>query len=114
MPHVPALATFLPSQPLQLREESRLTRSSNPFGGLCPTEFLLAWTTDGHYDYPPHDGFATDAAGNPIVAEFTLLPCMVVDRFGRETDRFLAPAAAPYMQRSLPPSGLDAPEGRPE
>jgi hypothetical protein len=33
-----------------------------------------------------------------------------VDRFGPETGKFLAPLGAPYIERSLPPSNLFAPE----
>ncbi|RKU48237.1 hypothetical protein DL546_004296 [Coniochaeta pulveracea] len=100
--------------PLQLPTKlplDTITDIYDPFGGLCPSDFLLAWTRNGRYRYPPNDGFANDTGGNPIVVEFTLLPGMVVDRFGKETGTFLAPAAAPYMQRSLPPSSLDTPEG---
>ncbi|KAH8905774.1 hypothetical protein BR93DRAFT_997870 [Coniochaeta sp. PMI_546] len=93
-----------------------LTDIYDPLGGLCPGEFLAQWfnTTAGHYNYPPADGFALDVGGNPMKSSFILHPGVVVDRFGSEYGVFVAPAAAPYMQRALPPSSLDTPQSNPE
>lgn len=93
-----------------------LIQGSDPFGGLCPGEFLSRWfnTTSGYYNLPPASGFALDVDGNPMKANFVLHPGVVLDRFGSEHGAYVAPAAAPYMQRSLPPSSLDTPQSNPE
>ncbi|EAA32845.1 hypothetical protein GE21DRAFT_5460 [Neurospora crassa] len=80
------------------------------FGGLCPGAFLEKWfnqTGSGWWDYPPQNGFSVDDEGNIIAANLTLQTGTFVDRFGSEYGSFLAPAAAPYLQRSLPPSNLN-------
>ncbi|KAK1780164.1 hypothetical protein QBC45DRAFT_324263 [Copromyces sp. CBS 386.78] len=80
------------------------------FGGLCPGQFLEKWfnrTGGGWWDYPPQNGFSVDDAGEIIAANLTLQVGTFLDRFGSEYGAFLAPAAAPYLQRSLPPSNLN-------
>ena len=80
------------------------------FGGLCPGAFLERWfnTTSKWWDYPPLNGFSVDEdTGKIVAANLTLQTGTFVDRFGSEYGSFLAPAAAPYLQRSLPPSNLD-------
>lgn len=42
-----------------------------------------------------------------------LIPGSLVDRFGHEGGKFLAPADSPYSQRSLPPDNLDTPTEAP-
>lgn len=80
------------------------------FGGLCPGQFLDTWfnkTGGGWWDYPPQNGFSVDDEGEIIAANLTLQVGNFLDRFGSEYGSFLAPAAAPYLQRSLPPSNLN-------
>lgn len=80
------------------------------FGGLCPGAFLEKWfnkTGGGWWDYPPQSGFSVDDEGEIIAANLTLQVGTFLDRFGSEYGAFLAPAAAPYLQRSLPPSNLN-------
>ncbi|KAB5549586.1 hypothetical protein GE09DRAFT_920996, partial [Coniochaeta sp. 2T2.1] len=104
-----ALPTKLPLDPL--------TDIYDPFGGLCPGQFLARWfnTTTGRYNYPPFDGFALDTKGKAIKADFVIEHGAVLDRFGLEPHGdFLAPAASPYMQRAMPPSSLDTPQSNPE
>ncbi|KAF2116577.1 hypothetical protein BDV96DRAFT_491269, partial [Lophiotrema nucula] len=78
------------------------------FGGFCPGEFLAQWTNEaGEYFYPKADGFANNSQGLPIKGQLTLTPGMKIDRFGRPSGSFVAPAGSPYMQRALPPINLD-------
>lgn len=86
------------------------------FGGLCPGEFLSTWfnTTSKWWNYPSHDGFSLDSAGKPIQGNITLAVGTLIDRFGSEFGSFASPAAAPYMQRALPPSNLDTPQSDPQ
>jgi len=70
--------------------------------------------TSGFYNYPPAEGFTLDVTGNPIKARFVLHPGVALDRFGSEFGFFVAPDAAPYMQRALPPPSLDAPQSNSE
>ncbi|KAH8884372.1 hypothetical protein GQ53DRAFT_880125 [Thozetella sp. PMI_491] len=85
------------------------------FGGLCPGAFLEAWfnNTSGWWHYPPQDGFSIDADGHPIKADLVLPVGTLIDRFGSEYGAYTSPAAAPYMQRALPPSSLDTPQSDP-
>ncbi|EJD48746.1 hypothetical protein AURDEDRAFT_162203 [Auricularia subglabra TFB-10046 SS5] len=81
-------------------------------GGLCPAEFLKTYTdASGFFKYPSFDGFQLDVHGEPINGTVQLEPGMLIDRFGRETGKFFAPAWTPYIQRSLPPLNLDTPDG---
>lgn len=85
------------------------------FGGLCPGQFLATYYDESakSWIYPPDDGFQLDTAGDPIAAEMTLPVGLLIDRFGSEYGSYASPAAAPYMQRALPPSNLDTPAGNP-
>jgi hypothetical protein len=85
------------------------------FAGLCPGAFLNTWinTTTGWWIYPPSDGFSLDVAGKPILGQISLPVGALIDRFGAETGGYASPAAAPYMQRALPPSNLDTPSNDP-
>ncbi|KAJ3036900.1 hypothetical protein HDV00_002244 [Rhizophlyctis rosea] len=86
------------------------------FGGLCPGEFLKAWfnTTSGWWNYPVQAGFSLDTSGRPIQGNLTLPVGTLIDRFGSEYGTYVSPAAAPYMQRALPPSNLDTPQDDPQ
>ncbi|CAK7236474.1 hypothetical protein SBRCBS47491_009649 [Sporothrix bragantina] len=87
----------------------------NRFGGLCPGQFLATYydlTVNG-WKYPPYDGFQLDTAGQPIAAAMTLPVGLLIDRFGSEYGSYASPAAAPFMQRALPPSNLDTPPDNP-
>jgi hypothetical protein len=65
----------------------------------------------GQYVYPPFSGFQIDTSGKPIMANMTLQPGMQLDRFGSEYGNFMSPGGAPYAQRALPPTNLDAAPG---
>ncbi|TID15996.1 hypothetical protein E6O75_ATG09054 [Venturia nashicola] len=80
------------------------------FAGLCPGKFLAKYTAPetGLYVYPPFDGFQLSASGQPIKADMELEPGLLLDRFGSEYGLFLGAAGAPYSERSLPPSNLNA------
>ncbi|KAK0643901.1 hypothetical protein B0T16DRAFT_494842 [Cercophora newfieldiana] len=83
------------------------------FGGLCPGPFLTTFwnTTEKWWIYPSDLGYTLNDEGVPIKGNITLRAGTLIDRFGGEGGNFSAPAGAPYMQRSLPPSNLDFPEG---
>jgi hypothetical protein len=85
------------------------------FGELCPFEFLEKWTVDAsdpksYWIYPDSDGFAVTSENESILGNYTLHVGQKLDRFGSEYGKFLAPLGAPYIERSLPPSNLFAPE----
>ncbi|KAJ5188836.1 Protein of unknown function DUF4237 [Penicillium cf. griseofulvum] len=86
-----------------------------PFGELCPFEFLEKWTVNAsdpkaYWSYPDNDGFALTSENESILGNFTLRIGQKIDRFGSEYGKFLAPLGAPYIERSLPPSNLFAPD----
>ncbi|GJJ70337.1 hypothetical protein EMPS_02686 [Entomortierella parvispora] len=90
-----------------------ITDPYDRLGGLCAAEFLAKWTVNGSYTYPVKDGFLLNIAGEPIKGTAKLLEGTLLDRFGSEYGSFLSPAEAPYPQRSIPPSNLDAPKDQP-
>jgi hypothetical protein len=63
------------------------------------------------YNYPLFGGFQLDTTGNPIIANVTLEIGTIIDRFGDEFGTYTSPGGAPFSQRSLPPSQLNAPRG---
>ncbi|KAK0621692.1 hypothetical protein B0T17DRAFT_618108 [Bombardia bombarda] len=81
------------------------------FGGLCPGAFLTAWfnPTTSWWKYPPNDGFSSGNTGLLIQGNITLAAGVLIDRFGSEYGSFVSPAAAPYLQRALPPTNLNTP-----
>ncbi|ORY17664.1 hypothetical protein BCR34DRAFT_23517 [Clohesyomyces aquaticus] len=83
------------------------------FGGMCPGAFLAAYTDPktGAYVYPPFDGFSLSTNGTAITASMTLVPGTILDRFGSEFGTFMSPGGAPYAQRALPPTNLNAAPG---
>ena len=87
----------------------------NRFGNLCPGQFVAKWcdSTTGRYNYPPQDGFQINTDGSPIEGTITLPVGFLIDRFGLDSGRYASPRDAPYMQRSLPPSGLNTPQSSP-
>ncbi|CAK7237235.1 hypothetical protein SEUCBS140593_009890 [Sporothrix eucalyptigena] len=101
----------LPSHP----PTDSLVEVYDRFGGLCPGQFLATYydAAAGSWKYPPFDGFQLDTAGKPIATAMTLPAGFLIDRFGSEYGSYASPAAAPFMQRALPPSSLDTPAGNP-
>ncbi|KAJ7732994.1 hypothetical protein B0H16DRAFT_1696104 [Mycena metata] len=84
----------------------------DPFGGLCPGEFLSKWTfaNNNSYRYPDHDtrGFQISTTEKTYIdGNETLVVGMLLDRFGPESGKYLAPAYTPFAQRSLPPLSLN-------
>ncbi|KUO10876.1 glycohydrolase toxin TNT-related protein [Streptomyces sp. DSM 15324] len=92
----------------------------NRFGTLTPVEFLNKWWDptadhgqgDWKYSSIPDDGFDHTNQGVPIATEAVLPVGQLLDRFGNEFGKFLAPAGATYAERSIPPSGLDTQDPR--
>ncbi|KAF4828623.1 hypothetical protein CGCTS75_v007262 [Colletotrichum tropicale] len=80
------------------------------FGGLCPGEFLAKYwnTTSKWFDYPKHEGYSLDTAGEVAKFNLTLKRGDFIDRFGSENGTYVAPAGTPYALRSLPPVNLNA------
>ncbi|KAF8312262.1 hypothetical protein DL93DRAFT_2168552 [Clavulina sp. PMI_390] len=80
-------------------------------GGLKPADFLDAWwnTTGVRWYYPSENGFQLDISRKPILGNQSLPIGLLLDRFGAESGKFLAPADTPYRQRSLHPQSLNAP-----
>ncbi|OAA48929.1 hemagglutination repeat-containing protein [Beauveria brongniartii RCEF 3172] len=78
-------------------------------------QFLAAWTgPDGRYRYPPQNGFTLDVHGDAINGTLTLEVGTLIDRFGSEYGSYVSAASAPFSQRSLPPSSLDADPKNPD
>ncbi|EJT78470.1 hypothetical protein GGTG_03570 [Gaeumannomyces tritici R3-111a-1] len=97
--------------PLELPTGIRLgtiTATYDRLGGMCPGRFLETWydSEAKSWRYPPQDGFSLDDGGHAIKGNMTIKEGTLLDRFGHEGGRFVSPAAAPYMQRSLPPENL--------
>lgn len=90
-----------------------ITQPYDRLGGLCAAEFLAKWTTNGSYHYPDNQGFMVSTSNEPIKGNATLPAGTMLDRFGSEYGSFLSPAEAPYPQRAIPPSNLDAPKVKP-
>lgn len=103
--------------PVRLPETGILS-GYHRFGPLTPVEFLNKWwdpTAElglGDWKYPPDQGFAHDNSGHVLAAKVTLHPGTLVDRFGDEFGRFLAPAGGKFAQRALPPSSLNTVDPR--
>jgi hypothetical protein len=70
-------------------------------------KFLAAYWGDKGWKYPENDGFV----GKPT--KTVLQPGDLVDRFGGQSGRFLAPTGTPFVQRSLPPQSLNTCEYEP-
>ncbi|KAL0952149.1 hypothetical protein HGRIS_008766 [Hohenbuehelia grisea] len=85
----------------------RILRSWDRFGDLCPGEFLAKWNPNGRWKYPDHNGFDLNAAGQPIEKQEVLDVGTLVDRFGSEGGKYLAPAGTYYTARAIPPSNLN-------
>ncbi|KAJ7173450.1 hypothetical protein C8R46DRAFT_1215395 [Mycena filopes] len=89
---------------------STIVAEYDRFGGLCPDAFLqkyLNQSNNNSYIYPPVDGFQLSTTHMPIEGNQTLAAGMLLDRFGSEYGRYLAPAYTPYGQRALPPTNLN-------
>ncbi|KAJ6465171.1 hypothetical protein C8R47DRAFT_1155201 [Mycena vitilis] len=88
---------------------SAMLANYDRFGGLCPQQFLQKYVNEssGFYVYPPDNGFQLSTSGSPIDGNQTLVPGMLLDRFGSEYGMYLAPAYTPFGQRALPPTSLN-------
>ena len=76
-----------------------------PFGDLDRQSFYDRHynEAEGHWDYPPHDGFEGDPAPN------TLQPGEEIDRYGLPSGSYTSPTDTPFDQRALPPTNLTQP-----
>lgn len=90
-----------------------IVKTYNRFGGLCPGDLLTEWINhtspqEKYYRYPEvGGGFRLDDDGKPIDGIVTLDEGFMVDRFGNESEKYLSPAGAPFIERSLPPNALN-------
>ncbi|TFK53910.1 hypothetical protein OE88DRAFT_1642580 [Heliocybe sulcata] len=81
-----------------------------PLGGLCPTQWITQYvnkTNPSYLLFPYADGFQNTTAAQPIRGNQTLPAGLLVDRFGAETGRYLAPFGTPFAQRALYPGALN-------
>lgn len=78
------------------------------FGGQTPGAFLERWTENGHYVYPPHNGFQLNDAGQAILGNMTLVAGTKVDRFGSEYGNYKTPHACELSSnpRQSSPTGF--------
>ncbi|KAJ7258221.1 hypothetical protein C8J57DRAFT_1645317 [Mycena rebaudengoi] len=88
--------------------ETALFAHYKQLGDLCPGAWLVRYTINGAYRFPPADGFQLSTDQLPINGTELLRPGMLVDRFGRDTGTFLAAAYTPVRQRALPPGTLNS------
>jgi hypothetical protein len=81
----------------------QLLKDYNRIGNKPNVEaFLREYVDDnGRWRYPSNDGFD----GTPTSKK--LRPGEVIDRFGGQSGRFLAPVGTQFKQRSLPPQSLN-------
>lgn len=112
--------------PIQLPMEAppldTVVDSYDQLGGYTPGDFIQEFwnetggrTGTGGWIYPPESGFSIDAiTGGPILGTLELQNGTLVDRFGSDTGKYIAPVSAPYQQRSLPPDNLDTPSTDPK
>ncbi|GAA0929727.1 TNT domain-containing protein [Streptomyces thermoalcalitolerans] len=95
-----------------------ILRDYHRLGNLTAVQFLNTWwdpaedAGQGNWKYPPFDGFALNSNQQPIAAPLVLHAGQLVDRFGNENGRFLAPAGTKFGQRSIPPSNLNTEDPR--
>ncbi|KAJ7054934.1 hypothetical protein C8F01DRAFT_1322488 [Mycena amicta] len=97
---------------------------------MCPGDWLQTYTdaTTGYFIYPDEDGFQLayqpvqmdPNAGVPVDSDSEEVPIsgvqqlekgMLLDRFGNENGKYLAPYGTPFAQRALPPASLNPPLG---
>ncbi|MGW6919427.1 TNT domain-containing protein [Kitasatospora sp. NPDC054939] len=78
------------------------------FGGLEPTQFLDWYREGTRWKYPDNRGF-TETNGTVDMHRTTLETGRLLDRFGADTGKFLAPGGTPYAKRALPPDSLNGP-----
>ena len=77
-------------------------RGWDPLGGVHPTQFEDLFGTPGARIYPDNDGFPPGYSPQPAnLAEGT-----IIDRFGSEYGRYLAPDGTPAADRSLAPESF--------
>jgi hypothetical protein len=77
-------------------------RGWDPLGGMHPTQFEDLFGTPGARLYPDNDGFPPGHTPQPA----NLAPGTIIDRFGSEYGRYLAPDGAPAADRSLAPESF--------
>ncbi|EPQ57635.1 hypothetical protein GLOTRDRAFT_137901 [Gloeophyllum trabeum ATCC 11539] len=81
-----------------------------PLGGLCPADWIDQYinkTVPTYLVFPPVDGFQETTNRLPLEGNTTLPVGLLVDRFGAETGRYLAPFGTPFAQRALYPAAMN-------
>lgn len=71
-------------------------------GGMAWDDFASQFGTPSARHYPPNDGFPPGYVPQPAhLPEGT-----IIDRFGTEYGRYLAPDGTPFADRALPPESI--------
>ncbi|MEU6236137.1 TNT domain-containing protein [Kitasatospora sp. NPDC047058] len=83
-----------------------LLKGYHRLGGLQPTQFLDWYRSGDQWKYPDNRGFA-ELNGVLDMHQQTMEPGGLLDRFGSEGGKYLAPGGTPYAKRALPPDSLN-------
>lgn len=77
-------------------------RGWEPTGGMSAAEFESLFGTPGSRIWPSNNGFPSDYVPQPA----QLPEGTIIDRFGSESGRYLAPDATPFANRALTPESV--------
>jgi hypothetical protein len=81
-----------------------VVRGWEPTGGMSWDDFVLRFGTPESRNYPLNDGFPPGYVPQPV----QLSEGAIIDRFGSEYGRYLAPDGAPFADRALAPESVGA------
>ena len=79
-----------------------VVRGWNPTGGMTGEDFTSQFGTPGSRSYPLNDGFPPGYVPQPA----QLPEGAIIDRFGSEYGRYLAPDGTPFADRALAPESV--------
>lgn len=79
-----------------------VVRGWNPTGGMAWDDFASQFGTPGSRSYPLNDGFPLGYEPQPA----QLPEGVIIDRFGSEHGRYLAPDGTPFADRALAPESV--------
>jgi hypothetical protein len=85
-----------------------LIRGWDPVGGMSPEAFGPRFGSPEARIWPDNDGFPTGYTPQPV----ELPEGTIIDRFGHEGGRYLAPDLMPFADRALAPESVGAPYHR--
>ncbi|SRX91870.1 hypothetical protein [Zunongwangia profunda SM-A87] [Mycobacterium shimoidei] len=80
-----------------------VVRGWHPTGGMPWDDFTSLFGTPESRIWPDNNGFPPDYVPQPA----QLPEGTIIDRFGSEYGRYLAPDGAPFADRALPPESVD-------